>query len=46
MQNLETLLTSLPDYARDVKINLQTLLSSENSTLSQQQIFGAALASV
>ncbi|MBP7710113.1 MAG: carboxymuconolactone decarboxylase family protein [Rickettsiales bacterium] len=45
MQNLETLLTSLPDYARDVKINLQTLLSPENSTLTQKQIFGAALAS-
>jgi lipoyl-dependent peroxiredoxin subunit D len=45
MQNLETLTQSLPDYARDVKINLQTLLSPENSTLSQKQIFGAALAS-
>jgi lipoyl-dependent peroxiredoxin subunit D len=45
MQNLETLLNSMPDYARDVKINLQTLLSPENSTLSQKQIFGAALAS-
>lgn len=45
MQNLETLTQSIPDYARDVKINLQSLLSSDNSTLTQKQIFGAALAS-
>jgi alkyl hydroperoxide reductase subunit D len=45
MQNLETLTQSVPDYARDVKINLQSLLSSDNSTLTQKQIFGAALAS-
>lgn len=45
MQNLETLTQSMPDYARDVKINLQSLLNSENQTLTQKQIFGAALAS-
>ena len=45
MQNLETLTQSIPDYARDVKINLQSLLSPDNSTLTQKQIFGAALAS-
>ncbi len=45
MQNLETLTQSVPNYARDVKINLQSLLSPDNSTLTQKQIFGAALAS-
>ncbi len=45
MQNLETLVQSIPDYARDVKINLQTLLNKENQTLTQKQIFGASLAS-
>lgn len=45
MQNLETFAKTIPDYARDIKINLQTLLSPENSTLSQKQILGAALAS-
>ncbi len=45
MQNLESLTKSIPEYARDVKINLQTLLNTENQTLTQKQIFGAALAS-
>ena len=45
MQNLETLTQSMPEYARDVKINLQSLLNPENQTLTQKQIFGAALAS-
>jgi lipoyl-dependent peroxiredoxin subunit D len=45
MQNLEELKLSIPDYAKDVKINLQTVLSAENQTLSQKQIFGAALTS-
>ncbi len=45
MQNLEELKSSMPDYAKDVKINLQTALSPDNQTLSQKQIFGAALTS-
>jgi lipoyl-dependent peroxiredoxin subunit D len=45
MQNLEELKLSIPDYAKDVKINLQTVLSVENQTLSQKQIFGATLTS-
>lgn len=44
MQNLEQLRSAIPDYAKDVKINLQTLLSLENQALRGQQVFGAALA--
>jgi lipoyl-dependent peroxiredoxin subunit D len=44
MQNLESLKSSIPDYAKDVKINLQTLLNQENQTLTTKQNFGAALA--
>ncbi len=45
MKNLETLIETIPSYAKDIKINLQTLLNSENQTLSSKQIFGCALAS-
>lgn len=45
MENLEQLKATLPEYAKDVKINLQTLLNSENQILSQKQIFGSALTS-
>lgn len=45
MNNLETLKSLIPDYARDVKINLQNVLSQENQVLSAKQIFGTALAS-
>lgn len=45
MQNLENLKSAIPDYARDVKINLQTLINQENQALTAKQIFGAALAS-
>ncbi|MDX2083088.1 MAG: carboxymuconolactone decarboxylase family protein [Rickettsiales bacterium] len=43
MENLESLKSLIPDYAKDVKINLQTLLNSQNQLLTQNQIFGAAL---
>lgn len=33
----------IPDYAKDVRINLNSLLSQENQVLNQKQIFGAAL---
>lgn len=46
MENLEQLNQALPEYAKDVKINLQTLISAQNQILSQKQIFGAALVSV
>ena len=45
MKNLENLITQIPDYAKDVRINIQSLFLSENSTLSKQQIFGSGLAS-
>jgi alkyl hydroperoxide reductase subunit D len=45
MQNLENLISQMPEYARDVKINLQTIFNLENAQLSAKQIFGAALAS-
>lgn len=45
MQNLENLISQIPEYARDVKINLQTILNAENQQLTAKQIFGSALAS-
>ena len=45
MENLEGLKSVIPDYAKDVKINLGTLLSQENQVLTAKQIFGAALTS-
>lgn len=45
MQNLENLKSQIPDYAKDVKINLQSLLSEQNQVLNPKQIFGSALAS-
>lgn len=45
MQTLEQLKSQIPDYAKDVKINLQTLINPENQTLTTKQIFGSALAS-
>ncbi len=45
MENLEALKSAIPDYAKDVKINLSTLLSQENQLLTAKQIFGAALTS-
>jgi lipoyl-dependent peroxiredoxin subunit D len=45
MNNLEELKTALPEYAKDVKINLSTLVSQENQALTAKQVFGAALTS-
>ena len=45
MQNLEELKSAIPDYAKDVKINLGSLVSQENQVLSAKQIYGAALTS-
>jgi alkyl hydroperoxide reductase subunit D len=45
MNNLESLISSMPDYSRDVKINIQNLINRENKILTIKQIFGAALAS-
>jgi alkyl hydroperoxide reductase subunit D len=41
--NLEELLDTLPDYARDLKLNLQTLL--KQPTLNEQQTWGTVVAS-
>lgn len=45
MKNLEELKAVIPSYARDLKINLQSLISHENQALQPKQIFGAALTS-
>ena len=45
MENLESLKSIIPDYAKDVKINLQSLVTPENPALTAQQVFGAALTS-
>ena len=42
MENLLSLKLLIPDYAKDVKINLQSLVSQENQALTTKQIFGAA----
>ncbi len=45
MKNLEELKSQIPDYAKDVKINLGSLLTQENQVLAPKQVFGAALTS-
>ncbi len=45
MQNLEELKATIPDYAKDIKINLGSLISQENQALGAKQVFGAALTS-
>lgn len=45
MKTLEELKSAIPDFVKDVRMNLQTLLSQENQVLSAKQTFGAALAS-
>lgn len=44
--NIETLRDTFPDYAKDIKLNLSTVLTEAGSPgLSMRQIFGTALAS-
>lgn len=44
--NLEELKNNLPDFAKDIKLNLATILTEEGATdLTTKQIYGAALAS-
>lgn len=45
MKNIQEIASSLPEYAKDTKINLQTIISQENQNLSAKQVFGSALAS-
>lgn len=44
MTNLTSLISSIPDFAKDTKINLENLLSEENNVLTYKQILGTALA--
>ncbi|MGF1608232.1 MAG: carboxymuconolactone decarboxylase family protein [Kiloniellales bacterium] len=41
--SIESLKSALPDYAKDLKLNLGSVFTS--TTLNQQQVWGAALAS-
>jgi alkyl hydroperoxide reductase subunit D len=43
MMSLDTLKAALPDYAKDLRLNLQSVLSSTN--LTEQQLWGTAVAS-
>lgn len=45
MKNLEELKSLIPDFAKDVKINLGSLINQENQVLSAKQVFGSALTS-
>jgi alkyl hydroperoxide reductase subunit D len=45
MTNLEELKLQIPDYAKDVKMNINSLISQENQILSVKQVFGCALTS-
>lgn len=45
MKNLEQLKAALPEYAKDIKINLGTLLGEQNQVLTSKQILGVALTS-
>lgn len=43
--NIEPLKSQLPDYAKDIKLNLSSVLTEEGAPdLSQKQIYGIALA--
>lgn len=43
MKNLENILSQIPDFAKDIKINLQNLLINEE-VITKKQAFGCALA--
>lgn len=43
MKNLQELLSALPEYAKDTKINLQSVLNKENNVLDPKQISLVAL---
>lgn len=45
MTNLTSLKSNIPDYAKDIKINIENLFSEQNQVLTPKQIFGSALAS-
>lgn len=41
---MEQIINQIPEYGKDIKINLQNLLSEQNQVLTIKQIFGIALA--
>lgn len=43
MNNINELLTSLPEYSKDTKINMQSILNKENNILAQKQTYLIAL---
>lgn len=45
MKNIQEIASALPEYAKDTKINLQSIINHENQNLSAKQVFGSALAS-
>ncbi len=45
MKNLNEVLNLMPENAKDIKINMQSLLGEQNQVLTRKQIFGSALAS-
>ena len=44
MTNLKTLKANIPDYASDIRENIDNLISDENKILTPKQVFGSALA--
>ncbi len=45
MANLKSLIADIPSFAKDIKINIENLISEENTALPYNQILGCALAS-
>ncbi len=45
MKTLEELKSQIPDYAKDIRTNLENLLGEKNKVLTSKNAFGAALAS-
>ena len=43
MENIQNLATQLPEYAKDIRINISNLLSEQNQTLTPKQIAGIVL---
>jgi len=41
---MEQIINQIPEYGKDIKINIQTLISEQNQILSLKQIYGIALA--
>lgn len=46
MENIQNLANQLPEYAKDIRINVATLISEQNQALTTKQIAGSVLACV